>query len=84
SELVRPLDEAGDGRERRWKIDALRKGWAWAPRRWTQISADTGAGNPSLATPEKGARYVAELTQTIGQYLVDLASADVDDLYTGA
>ena len=83
-ELVRPLDEAGDGRERRWKIDALRKGWAWAPRRWTQISADTGAGNPSLATPEKGARYVAELTQTIGQYLVDLASADVDDLYTGA
>jgi creatinine amidohydrolase len=80
-ELVRPLDEAGDGSEKRWKIDALRTGAAWAPRRWTQVSADTGTGNPALATAAKGAQYAAEVTQAIGQYLVDLARADMDDLY---
>ncbi|MEP6621503.1 MAG: creatininase family protein [bacterium] len=80
-DLVQPLGEAGDGSERRWRIEALREGWAWAPRRWTQISADTGVGNPALATAEKGARYSAEVTRRISDFLVDLASADVADLY---
>jgi creatinine amidohydrolase len=83
-DLVRPLDEAGSGSERRWKIAALRDGSAWAPRRWTQVSADTGTGNPALATPEKGAQYAAEVTAKIGEFLIDLARADVNDLYTDA
>src|SRR5258708_11124002 len=61
SDLVRPLSEAGSGSERRWRMRALRDGSAWAPRRWTQVSADTGTGNPALATPDKGARYAAEV-----------------------
>ncbi len=80
-ELVSPLDEAGAGSERRWKIPALRNGSAWAPRRWTEISADTGVGNPALASPEKGAQYAAEVTSAMGQYLIDLANADIGDLY---
>jgi creatinine amidohydrolase len=83
-DLVRPLDEAGDGREKRWRIPALREGWAWAPRRWTQISADTGVGNPALATADKGARYSAEVTQRVADFLVELAAADVNDLYADA
>ena len=83
-ELVLPLDEAGDGREKRWRIGALREGWAWAPRRWTQVSADTGTGNPALATPDKGARYSAEVTRRTADFLVELASADMGDLYTDA
>ncbi len=79
--LVRPLSEAGSGAERRWKIAALRDGAAWAPRQWTQVSADTGTGNPALATAEKGERYAAEVTRKISQYLIDLASADMKDLY---
>jgi creatinine amidohydrolase len=75
--------DAGSGSERKWKIPALRSGAAWAPRRWTQVSADTGTGNPALATPEKGAQYVSEVTSTIGQFLVDLARADINDLYEG-
>jgi creatinine amidohydrolase len=83
-ELVLPLSEAGDGSEKRWRIAALREGWAWAPRRWTQVSADTGTGNPALATPEKGARYSAEVTRLAAEFLVELAKADMDDLYTDA
>jgi Uncharacterized protein, putative amidase len=78
---VRPLAEAGDGTERRWKIRALREGWAWAPRRWTQVSADTGTGNPHLATAEKGRRYAELVTARFADFLVELAAADPADLY---
>jgi creatinine amidohydrolase len=80
-ELVLPLSEAGPGTERRPKIRALRERWAWAPRPWTQVSADTGIGNPKAATAEKGRWYVEEVTRKIGDFLVELAEADVDDLY---
>jgi creatinine amidohydrolase len=83
-DLVRPLDEAGDGSEKRWRIAGLRAGWAWAPRRWTQISADTGVGNPALATAEKGARYSAEVANHVADFFVELASADLNDLYADA
>ena len=81
--LVRPLVEAGDGRERRWRIEGFREGWAWAPRRWTQVSADTGTGNPALASAEKGRRYAELVTTRVSELLVDLAGADVNDLYEG-
>lgn len=80
-DLVRPLAEAGDGRERRWTIGGLREGWAWAPRRWTQVTADTGTGNPALATPEKGARYAELVTSKVADFLVELSAADPAQLY---
>jgi creatinine amidohydrolase len=80
-ELVLPLSEAGAGTERRPKIRALRERWAWTPRPWTQVSADTGIGNPSAATAEKGRRYVEEVTTKISDFLVDLAESDLEDMY---
>ncbi len=80
--LVRPLAEAGDGHERRWSIAGLREGWAWAPRRWTQVTADTGTGNPALASREKGQRYAELVTSKVADFLVDLHAADTSDLYT--
>ena len=80
-DFVRPLSEAGDGRERRWNIAALREGWAWAPRRWTQVSADTGTGNPAQATVEKGAQYADVVASKVADYLVELAAADPARLY---
>lgn len=80
-DLVRPLAEAGDGAARAFKIRALRERWAWAPRAWSDVTADTGVGNPARATAEKGARYVEAVAAEIGSFLVDLAQADRDDLY---
>ena len=80
-ELVLPLSEAGPGAERRPKIRALRERWAWAPRPWTQVTADTGIGNPKAATAEKGERYVGEVTRKVADFLVELAAADVGDMY---
>src|SRR5262249_8981154 len=36
-EMVQPLDEAGTGRARPSRLTGIREGWAWAPRRWTQV-----------------------------------------------
>lgn len=79
--LVRPLSEAGEGKERRFRIAAFSEGWAWAPRRWTQVSTDTGIGNPRAASPEKGERYTSVVVERLSRFLVDLARVDVDDLY---
>ena len=81
--LVRPLSEAGDGREKRPRIAAMRERWAWTPRPWSTVSADTGIGNPQAATADKGATYFAAVTAKIGSFLVDLAAADPTNLYEG-
>jgi creatinine amidohydrolase len=80
-ELVRPLSEAGPGRERKARMAALREGWAWAPRRWTSITDDTGVGDPAASTAAKGERFFGLVTERIGGFLAELATADVTALY---
>jgi creatinine amidohydrolase len=80
-DLVLPLEEAGPGEEKRFRVTGLREGWAWAPRRWTEVSADTGVGDPAGSTAEAGAALFRAVTERIGGYLVELAAADPDDLY---
>lgn len=80
-ELVGPLSDAGPGRARRFTIAGLREGWAWAPRRWREVSDDTGVGNPAAATAEKGRKYVAAVSEKIGSFLVELARADLGKMY---
>lgn len=81
-DLVRPLSEAGPGAGRSFRIRALREGWAWAPRDWGQVTDDSGVGNPVLATSSKGAAYMAEVTDRLSSFFIDLAAADTDDPYT--
>ena len=79
--LVRPLAEAGPGAARQFRIAALRQGWAWAQREWSKVTEDTGVGNPAAATAEKGQAFLEAVTTNIGQFLVELAAADPQDLY---
>ncbi len=80
-ELVRPLDEAGNGQNKQFKVKALNQSWAWAEREWTKVSNDTGVGNPSKSTAEKGERFFNDLCQVISQFLQELANTPVDDFY---
>ena len=79
--LVLPLKEAGDGNVKVHRIRAFREGWAGAPRPWTKVSADTGAGDPRKATAEKGSAYFAAVTRLIADFLIELSAADANDLY---
>ena len=78
---LRPLSEAGPGKARKSTLTGLREGWAWAPRKWTDVTDDTGVGNPSKATREKGEKFLAAVTERIASYLLELASADLSRLY---
>ena len=80
-DLVRPLKEAGPGAARSWRLKAIDEGWAWAPRHWSAVTDDTGAGDPGAATAGKGHAYLERLAEKIAAYLVELATADLDDLY---
>lgn len=80
-DLIRPLKEAGDGAEKQSVITGIREGWAWSERKWSQITEDTGVGNPKKATKEKGEKYFKEVTEKVGSLMIELAAADSDNLY---
>ena len=80
-DLVLSLDKAGEGLAKKTNIHAMREGWAWAERKWSQVTEDTGVGNPKKATAEKGARFYKDLTQKLGQFFMELADADLNRLY---
>jgi len=79
--LCLPLSEAGEGRARGFRIAGLRDGTAWAPRKWTQVTDDTGSGDPARSSPEKGEKFLNAVTRRIAAYLVDLDAADLETLY---
>jgi len=80
-ELLLPLTEAGSGAQKRPTIAALREGWVWAPRPWSRVSADTGSGNPSASSPEKGERFLDAVASRIGSFLIELAASDLSTMY---
>lgn len=80
-ELVLPLENAGEGRERKNKIKEFSEGWVWAERRWSQITEDTGVGNPKAASREKGEKYFEAVTEKMASLLIELAESDIDNLY---
>jgi len=80
-DLVRPLETAGKGYAKKFRVNALNQGWAWAEREWSKVTEDTGIGNPGKATAEKGRVFFEYLTVKIAEFLVELAEADLKDLY---
>lgn len=80
-ELVLPLSEAGDGREKKSVIRGIREGWAWSERAWSKVTADTGIGNPKKATKEKGQRYFNAVSKKIAQLFLDVASVEIENRY---
>ncbi|MGI9429802.1 MAG: creatininase family protein [Bythopirellula sp.] len=80
-DLVSPLAEAGSGNSKRFRVAGLNESWAWAPRQWTQVTEDTGVGDPKAATAEKGAQYFAAIAERTADFLVELAAADPADMY---
>lgn len=72
--LVAPLESAGPGTARPFRLRAFREKWAWTPREWIHVTDDTGVGNPRAATAEKGARFLEAVTDRLAELLVDLTA----------
>lgn len=80
-ELVLPKKDWGAGKERKSKIKAFSEGWVWTERKWSQISVDTGVGNPKAATKEKGERFFKDVTQKMADLFYEIAKSDIENLY---
>lgn len=80
-DLVLPLENWGSGKSKNHKIKAFSEGWVWAERKWSQISEDTGVGNPMHATKEKGEVYFKAVTEKLGNLFLALCEADTTHLY---
>ena len=80
--LVLPLENAGPGKEHRYKLKGLREKWAWIPRRWIYTTDDTGVGDPSASTPEKGKNFLNDCIKEVAGFLVEFSGVEkIKDLY---
>lgn len=79
--LVLPIEEAGPGEAKSFKIKGLKEGWVSAQRQWTAVSEDTGVGNPKLATKEKGEKFFKVVTEKLSLFFVELCNSNLDDMY---
>ncbi len=80
-QLVLPLEEAGDGADKKHTIQGFKEGWAWTERPWSVISKDTGVGDPRQSSAAKGELYFKEVTEKVGQLFYEVAKADQSKLY---
>lgn len=70
------MGQAGDGRTVPFAINALRgTPGVWTPRPWSATHPDTGCGDPSRATAEKGRRYLEAVSRELAGVLVGVAGA---------
>jgi creatinine amidohydrolase len=79
--LVLLLETAGSGEEKKNRIEAFQEKWAWTERKWSQVTADTGIGNPKKATAEKGKAFFEDVTNKLADLMVDLTQVPKDKLY---
>lgn len=80
-ELVLPLSEAGDGAAKKFAYHAMNEGWAWAERRWTAVTKDTGVGNPYKASAEKGEKFFNAIAEKVAEFFTDLVQTPEDKRY---
>jgi len=77
-DLVLPIEEWGDGKEKKHKITEFSESWLWTERKWSKVSEDTGIGDPKLASKEKGERFFKDVTEKIAHTLVKLCEMGKD------
>ena len=71
------LDNAGAGESKPFASRSLNEKVAWIPRHWLKVTTDTGIGNPSKSTAEKGARFAAAAAEKYAALFNDLANGDI-------
>lgn len=80
-DLVLPKKEWGEGKEKKPKIASFSENWLWTERKWSNVTEDTGIGDPKLASSEKGKRFYDDVTEKIAKVLVQLCKMDSSNLY---
>ena len=80
-EFVLPLSEAGMGKEKKIVIKGFQEKWAWKERKWSEITEDTGTGNPKKSSSIKGKKFFEDVTNKISELIIDICESDLKQLY---
>jgi creatinine amidohydrolase len=75
------MEQAGKGAANPTRFEAIERGWVTITRPWHLATDDTGMGDPSAATEEKGRRLMEVLVDRLGSFLLKLSRAEMDDKF---
>jgi len=75
------FENAGKGQVKPCRLEGVRRKWVSLTRPWHLITTDTGIGDPSAATAEKGQALMKLLVERIGGFLYDLATTPIDETF---
>jgi creatinine amidohydrolase len=68
------LAQADPGRQIESKLEAVNRGWIGITRPWHLATSNTGLGDPSRASAEKGRSLMDVLVERLGSFLVELCA----------
>lgn len=71
------MEYASNGATKPFNIDGLNRKVAWIPRHWAKVSTNTGIGDPSKATAEKGKIYADAVVGKYVELIKDLCTKDL-------
>lgn len=75
------LDQADNGETRSTRFEAINHGWVSMTRPWHLLTTNSGSGNPSSATAEKGRELMEVIARRLVPFLVDLAKSQPDEQF---
>ena len=79
-ELV-DVSVADEGRARPSRFEAINRGWVKISRPWHLLTTNSGVGDPRAATADKARRYLDVVVPRIGQFLLELSKAEMDERF---
>jgi creatinine amidohydrolase len=79
-ELMKP-ELADDGAAKPTRFEAINKGWVTITRPWHLVSQNTGVGDPSAATADKGRALMEVVVERLSAFLVQLCATPMDETF---
>lgn len=75
------MEHADDGSVRTPKVGSLAQPWARFTRPWHLLTKNSGYGNPSKASREKGERILEIVVERIARLLKELSDVEMDESF---
>lgn len=72
------MDQADAGTAKPSRLEGINRGWVSITRPWHLVTTNTGLGDPSKASAQKGKQLMEVLVQRLSSFLVELATAPMD------
>ena len=74
-------EQADAGKAQPTRFEAVNRGWISITRPWHLATTNTGMGDPSAASAEKGRRLMDIVVERLAGFLVELAAAKMDERF---